>query len=138
MPIAGFRAAGDLIVQHFLNEWLALHSGFVITLRGEPFTPPDDEDYIRFSILYADSNIASKGDQPLWRREGTVSLALFTLRGQGAAKEDTYVDEIVGILEGKNISGIQMRESVPLSVGPQGNHMHTNVVTDFQYDERHA
>lgn len=138
MPLNGFKEAADVIVSHFLTEFRALHSGFIITLRGEPFTAPDKEDYIRFSVLYSDSTIASKGDQPLWRRFGTVSAALFTERGKGAAEHDALIDDIKNVLEGKNISGVQMRETIPLAVGPEGNHEHTNVITEFQYDERHS
>ncbi|MCP4660986.1 MAG: hypothetical protein GY856_36760 [bacterium] len=103
---------------------------------NEPQDPPDDEQWIRFSILDGRTNQAEMGgNQTTYRTSGVAIAQIFApmQAGDGAARE--LADVIVAAFRAVTVSGVVFRAPSVGPVGAEGKWWQLNVSCDFYYDE---
>ena len=60
--------------------------------NGQPFKAPTDKPWCKVFVQYADSQIASIGDDPCIRDQGMISIQCFTPRNDGTLSMFLFFD----------------------------------------------
>lgn len=58
------------------------------------FTPPENSQWVRWTINYGQSFIAGVADKPCTRRVGIVTFQIFTPKGQGTAIANDLAEKL--------------------------------------------
>ena len=101
-----------------------------------PFTPPDSNSWVRFTVRVGDSDQTSLGPEGCRRfqRNGRVFVQIFTFEAeQGTTLGTALVDSVLSIMEGKNFSSIYTLAADVTGIGPDGKWYQTNVSIPFWY-----
>ena len=98
------------------------------------FTPPDDEPWVRLTILGGDGRQVATAGRRL-RRVGVVKVQVFVPEGSGDPQARSIADEVASLFEAGTYEGIRFRASDLEHVGPDGASYQLNVSIPFEWDE---
>ena len=144
-----FTAARDEILTVFKTAWDAGAdtAGKVVIYPDAKNQVPKTNDadsnpnlWARVSVIHDTGGQATLGGigNRLFRREGSVTVQVFTPIGTGLSIADRVYKIVVDAFEGKtSASGNVWFRNVRVNeIGPEGSWFQTNIIIDFEYDER--
>lgn len=152
---ATITEARDDILGRFRTAWLADPLSAPIAVKWPDVAqgefPPKTEDadknvipWARITVLHnpgAGGESAISGDGGVaarrrYTRLGTVTVNIFTARGDGRTLSDQLVIIAMRAFESQRTpNGVIFRNVRPTGVGKDGAYYQANVVCDFEYDE---
>jgi hypothetical protein len=123
------------IKKYFAEQWDNLTG---VAYDDFPFTTPDNTPWVRLNIRHEDGYQASVGSPQSnkFRRDGLVTVQIFTPKGQAQITALQTADAVVNIFEAKpRISGIMFNNVRVNEIGDDGfGWYQINVKADFSYD----
>lgn len=143
MPIATYEEARDEILAHFTTAWNAQASPPLLLYDDKPRDLPKDAVYARVTVQHNVSSQVTLGGKPSlggggrrFRRNGIVTVQIFTPFGDGLTTADPLVDLAVDAFEGEDTGSdrIEFHEVRANEVGHDGVWHQTNVLAEFEYD----
>ena len=75
---------------------------------GQPFNAPTDKAWCKVSIQYADSQVASIGDNPCVRDYGIISIQCFTPKNSGTLAMTELCDKWRALLQSFGVSHLEI------------------------------
>ena len=91
----GVEKANLRIENHLLNN-------------GQPFKAPTGKPWCKVSLQYADSQIASIGDDPCIRDQGMISIQCFTPKNKGTLAMTALCDQWRELLQSFGVSHLEV------------------------------
>ena len=76
--------------------------------NGQPYVPPTDKPWCKVSIQYADSQMASIGDDPCIRDYGMISIQCFTPKSNGTLAMTALCDQWRTLLQSFGVSHLEV------------------------------
>ena len=76
--------------------------------NGQPFKAPTDKSWCKVFIQYADSQIASIGDDPCIRDQGIISIQCFTPKSNGTLAMTALCDQWRELLQSFGVSHLEV------------------------------
>ena len=76
--------------------------------NGQPFKAPTDKSWCKVFIQYADSQIASIGDDPCIRDQGIISIQCFTPKNNGTLAMTALCDQWRELLQSFGVSHLEV------------------------------
>ena len=76
--------------------------------NGQPFKAPTDKPWCKVFVQYADSQIASIGDDPCIRDQGMISIQCFTPRNDGTLAMTALCDQWRELLQSFGVSHLEV------------------------------
>lgn len=143
MPIATYEEARDEILAHFTTAWNAQASPPLLLYDDKPRDLPDAAPYARITLQNNTAGQVTLGGKPSlggggrrFRRNGIVTVQIFTPFGDGLTTADPLVDLAVDAFEGEDTGSdrIEFRNVRANEVGHDGVWHQTNVIAEFEYD----
>lgn len=146
---ATITTARDEMLSAFIDTWGADPSSSSVQVLYEnvPGEPPTEVDpatgklppYVRVSVRHftgGQTTLSGAVGTRTFRRDGLVTIQIFTPTGDGFVMSDTLVPIAKRAYEGKaTASGIWFRNVRNTEVGTSGAWFQTNILADFTYDE---
>lgn len=129
-----FKEAEAAIRAYFNTGWAAATS---IAWPDQPFTPPDSETWVRFSMKNNDGFQASMGSPGAnrYRRVGVVYIQIFQPAGQGSTDARAKADIAADIFIANALSGVIFKNVNARDIGPDDAGFYQWLVSaEFQYD----
>ena len=143
MPIATIQEARDEILLHFTTAWNAQASPPTLLYDDKTQDLPDDAPYARITVQHNVFNQATVGGKTAtggggqrFRRNGIVTVQIFTPFGDGLTTADPLVDLAVDAFEGENTGSdrVEFRNTRANEIGHDGVWHQVNVLAEFEYD----
>lgn len=141
MAVASRTAARDEILAFFRTAWTANGESSSVPVlwddvKGEI---PANTAWARVTVQHASGEQATLSDHVgnrKFRREGLVTIQVFTQFGQGLRKADVLGKIAADAFEGKATQNqIWFRDVTVNEIGQSGDWFQTNVLVSFIYDE---
>jgi len=132
-----YEAAHSALRARFETQWA---SATDIAWPNVEFTPPDDDDWVRFVISDTGAFQASMGDpgNNIHRHTGVVTIMIFTRLGLGDEAGLEYADLATAIFRGWEdaATGLRFREPPFVRQVPGQAHKwyHINVLCPYERD----
>jgi len=129
------QTARETIYQTFVTDWA---NATPVTFANEDFSPPTDTPWVRLAVLHFTGNQETLGEvgNRRFRREGQISIQVFTPLNDGLRDIDALVQSARQIFEGRTLTGpIWCTDSAVQEIGPSDGWFQFNVDTDFAYEE---
>lgn len=128
-------AARELIYARFVNAW-GTTSDYV--LGNESFEPPENDEWVRLTVLHLDSGFETLGGagNRRVRRRGSITAQIFVPVGTGMDVSDTLMTTIRDLFEGVSFGGVDCFNTEDREVGVNGSHHQRNLECFFAYEER--
>ena len=141
MPINTVQEARDEILAHFTTAWNA-GAGATIPLiySDREADLPADGSFARVTLQHSNFNHATLGGRlsggQRFRRNGIVTVQVFTPSDDGLGLSDTLGDLALSIFEGQATGSdrVEFRNTSLNEIGHDGAWHQTNVLADFNYD----
>ena len=141
MPIATIEEARDEILTYFTAAWAP--TGVTLLYDDLPHDLPEDASWARITVQHntftqvtLGGKVALGGGGSRFRRNGLVTVQIFTPSGDGLTTADPLVDLAVDAFEGEDTGSdrIEFRNARANEVGNDGAWHQTNVTAEFEYD----
>lgn len=132
--------ARDEMLKAITDAWTAGASGAPMFYDDRPGEPPKDgKAWARVNIKHTvgqQATIANPIGNSLFRRDGIITVQIFTPSGQGLKLADQLAKVVLDALEGQSTpGGVWFRKVRLREVGPDGTWFNLNVLAEFNYDE---
>ena len=133
----GFAATEAVIRQRFDTEWQAARPTipYVFDNVGDDVIAPNDQAWVRLTVLPGLSNQVELGKVRRWRRLGQVIIQIFVPAASGTGLALELGDTVRDIFEGITVSGVIFRATTLNRVGLDGSWLQYNAITNYQADE---
>lgn len=134
-----FEQARDSMLEQVTTAWAATGNPLVYDdLAGS--VPKTAVPWARVTVSHntgGQATLANHSGQARWRREGVVTIQVFTPTGQGLTAADGLVQTVVNALEGVALDGGLWFRNVRVNeIGSDDSAwFQVNVIADFQYEE---
>lgn len=76
--------------------------------NGQPFITPKNKPWCKVSLQYADSQIASIGDDPCIRDQGVISIQCFTPKNKGTLAMVALCDQWRELFQSFGVSHLEV------------------------------
>ena len=133
-----FAQANDQILTVFKTAWDATtYQAFYESVRDqrEDGTDPWAEVYLRHTAG-RQATLSSASGSRMFRREGTLSVRIHTVQGNGLQTAYGLAKVVSDAFEGSSTTGgVWFRDVRINEVGRDGEFHITDVLIDFEYDE---
>jgi len=132
----GHSADAQTIRQRFAAEWPNVQPNVPVTY-GDSETPdhPDDQSWVRLTVLSGDQNQVSMGQLRRFRRPGVVVVQIFVPAGSGDGEARELADSVASVFQGRTINGVIFRGTGLNRVGVDGAWVQYNATTPYQADD---
>lgn len=143
MPIDTYEEARNQILALVTTAWNAQGSPPQLVYDDKPQDLPDTATYARITIQHNTSSQVTLGGKPSqggagrrFRRNGLITVQIFTPFGDGLTTSDPLVDLVVDALEGEETGSDQVEfKNVSVNeIGENGAWHQTNVTAEFEWD----
>ncbi len=119
-----------------VTGWAALQPGVPIMFSGGAFDPPDQGNYIRVTIMGANTQQVEFGIRQRIRRFGIVRVQFWLVAGEGSGTAWAFADSVADIIEARTIADVRFHgTSPPIDERAEGSWYRWRVDTDFDADE---
>lgn len=131
-----FAATASTIRQRFASEFAIVRPSVPVAYPNRQFTPPDNAEWVRLSIVEGASALAALGGAGgnLYRDSGVVVAQIFVPAAAGDGLAYGIADEIAAIFRATVVSGVRFRTPSTAPVGPDGPWYQRNVSVPFSAD----
>lgn len=131
-----FTAARDEILTLFKTAWDAQATAPPLYYWDtEQSDPVNDDTWARITVRHnigANDAISNR----IFRREGTITVQIFTRFGEGLVNADATAKVAVDAFQGKSTpGGVWFRNVRYTEIGQDGDWFQTQVLADFEYNE---
>lgn len=130
--------ARDEMMAVFHAAWDTTGHDVFYTDQGGP-GPSDRDPWARVLVQHNigfEASLRGAEQTRKYRREGLITVQLFTPAGDSLSSADTLGKLILDAFEGKKTpGGAWFRNARYNEVGPDGDFYQCNVLVDFEYDE---
>ena len=133
--------ARDEILGTFRTAWLASSASqdLPVIYPDSAADKPASGAYARVAVSHIDgrtATLAGATGYRRFRREGFVTVSIYTPIGGGLTLNDDLSTIVVNAFEGvMTTSGVIFRNVRAQEAGRDGSRFQTNVLADFEYDE---
>jgi len=120
----------------FSTQWASATP--VLWGADDPSAIPNDNEWVRFNILFNEGPQATMGDpgNNRFRRFGNITVQIFQKEGKYGVRAKELAKDVMAIYTGTTDSDIIYRDPILREVGNDGNGWHqVNVIIGFQFDE---
>ena len=133
----GFAATESAIRLQFDAEWTVRQPSVQVFYdnAGDDVIPPQNQEWVRFTILSGASQQVAMGNTRRWRRAGSVVVQIFVPAASGTGLAAELGDSVRDALEGIQLSGVIFRATSLNRVGIDGAWLQYNASTPYQADE---
>lgn len=133
----GFAAYESTIRTRFDTEWQAQSPSIEYTFdnAGELTEVPDNEPWVRLTVLPGTAQQVEMGNTRRWRRPGVVVVQIFVPAASGTGLAQELGDRVRDIFEGRTVSGVVFRATSLSRVAIDGPWLQYNATTPFHADE---
>jgi len=108
----------------------------VVVYDNDPTEPPDDDVWVRFTVLDGNTQQAEMGGaQTTYRTPGLATAQVFIPMNAGDKAGRELADVIVEAFRAVTVSGLTFRAPAVVPVGASGKWWQLNVNCTFYYDE---
>lgn len=128
-----YEEARKKIQEHFITY--ANISSTKVAYDNVEFDAPDNENWLRFSILNVGSSYKSIGLNKISRRRGLVFMQIFSKKGSTTLESEQLLDKIVAPFETKLLQNITFESPEVLENKINDNWYIINVSIPFFYDK---
>ena len=133
----GFAATETTIRSRFAAQWAALQPNVQVFYdnAGDDSTAPQNEAWVRLTVLPGASQQVEMGRLRRWRRVGQIVVQIFVPAASGTGLAMELGDSVRDAFEGITESGVIFRATSLNRVGLDGAWLQYNATTNFQADE---
>ena len=144
MPFDTIEDARDEILTHFTTAWNAQTSPPILLYDDKTLDLPANAPYARITIQHNVFNQATIGGKTStggggqrFRRNGIVTVQIFTPSGDGLTTADPLVELTINAFEGKSTGSdrVEFRSVRANEIGHDGVWHQVNVLAEFEYDK---
>lgn len=135
-----FAQARDELLEAITAAWTAGAGGAPLFYDDRPGeAPADATTWARVHIqhnLGTQSTIGGPIGTSLFRRDGLLTVQIFTPIGKGLSQADALAKVAIDAFEGKSTpNGVWFRKVRMREIGPDRSWFNVNVYAEFNYDE---
>lgn len=135
-----FSQARDEMTKQVADAWTAGAGGAPLYYDDRPGQkPPTTSAWGRLTVrhnLGDQTTLSNPLGQKLFRRDGILTVQVFTPAGAGLRLADTLAKVVADALEGQSTpGGVWFRKVRIKEEGPDGAWYQLNVVAEFEYSE---
>lgn len=131
-----YQQAYDAILTLFNTSWVTTgHRVFYENVENDRET--DDTAFAYVDFAHATGFQATLGGaNRSFRRQGIITIRIFTQAGKGLQESHQLAKVAADAFEGQSTGGVWFRNVRINETGRNGAFYQTNVVVEFEYDER--
>lgn len=131
-----FDTAANTIRSTFATNLAGLSPAYTAFYDNQHGTPPNDETWMRLTVLDGTASMVGFGAGNRYRFPGVATVQIFVPVGQG----DGLARQLAGIVSdwfrGKRLSNVRFFDPPYLrQVGPDGAWWQANLIVPFDYDD---
>lgn len=130
-----YEQARKEIQSHFATNFTELSSDRLAWDNVAFSIPKDDKPWIRVSVQNNISNYVSVGSLRQIRREGVVSIQVFTVENTETLTASRIVDNIVDVFETHLANKVRFRSPNVQNIGISDGWYQVNIAVSFYFDD---
>ena len=129
--------ATEVIYARILANLPAGWTDAQVTFHDEPYTPPQDDPWLRLTVFHEASAQITLGRTGARRydRTGTVVIQVFDKSGNAVSDINAIVNHLQTVYEGVRDSGVVLLNSDRQHIGIDGRWDQTNFSVQFYHEE---
>lgn len=131
----GYAADSQTIRALFEAQWPTKQSTVPRSYADLEYDPPENEPWVRLTILPGDQRQVSMGRLRRFRRVGVVMVQIFVPAGSGDGTAKDLADSVTEIFEGQTVNGVIFRGTGLTRIGADGAWVQYNATTPYQADD---
>ena len=112
-----FSAERRAVETYFAAHWTACP----VAYQNVPFTPPDDQVYVRLAVAPGSSQLVGLGRPKLHRHQGSIIAQVSVASGTGGSAALALADRVVGLFRDQVIGGLVHCRSPRVAVDDGGD-----------------
>ncbi len=130
--VSGTVESAHNVIRTQFKELVADVLGIQVQYDNVALEPPDNEAWVRLTILDGDSTRSSYGT---YKTTGVVDISVFIPLGEGDQEAFSIADRIVNAFLPATVQGVQFRVPSASSIGRSGRFWQVSVTCPFQIIE---
>lgn len=133
----GFYSATQAIRDQFRVQWAALSNGYPVVYENQKTDDaptPDSDIWARLTVRRGEKTLVGIASNRRWRQPGYIYVDLFCKHGIGTKALEDLADDVLGIFQGQEFSGIVCRGTSCESLD-DGTWYQISCRTEFYVDE---
>lgn len=128
--------ARQVLTTRFTTQWPTLHPTYSWFIEGiaEPDLTTQKAPFAMFKVSLPRATQGDMSRNPMKRYAGFIELGLFVPKGQGTKPFTLMMDTLVSIFAVQVISGIRLRDAVPVERQPAIGWQARAVLIEYSFD----
>lgn len=116
-----------------MNTEFAVVESVSVQYDNAPFDPPDEDPWVRFTIVWGSARQTEIGATPKFRGAGVAIAQIFVLEETGTNVLNDLADKIAAVFRKYTDGTVTFRTPSPRLVGRDGKWWQLNVECPFIY-----
>lgn len=122
------------LLDRFNAQFSTLQPAVEVLWPNVSGAPNDREACVRATINWGERRQVSVGETRRWRTPGVFQVQVFVPQHDGMTAAAAIADHVVTAMQGVTVSGVRLKATSVVTVGPTSRWYQMNANTPFEYD----